>query len=151
MIPEDVVWRCVQSVPPAPTVFSRDGEPALRLEGWNVHFDPGSAAIKILDSQTLEARAATSADLVNLVRLADALPNLAAESTALVVSDVPREIADRYRLFLVLLNSSKPVVTGTFTVEGFAVMKEMLAATAGSARRLAKSRARSSTLAPRRR
>jgi trimethylamine--corrinoid protein Co-methyltransferase len=136
MIPEDLVWRCVRSAPSAVSVFSRDGEPALRLEGWNVHFDPGSAAIKILDSQTLEARAASSADLVELVRLADALPNMAAQSTALVVSDVPREIADRYRLFLVLLNSPKPVITGTFTVEGFAVMKEMLAVVAGSAQAL---------------
>ncbi len=135
-IPEDLVWRSVRSVPKAPAISSRDGEPALRLEEWNVYFDPGSAAIKILDSQTLEARAATSADLIDLVRLADALPNLAAQSTALVVSDVPREIADRYRLFLVLLNSSKPVVTGTFTVEGFAVMKEMLAAVAGNPQKL---------------
>jgi len=132
IIPDDLVWRCVRSAPSAISIFSRDGEPALRLEERNVHFDPGSSAIKILDSQTLEARAAGSADLVNLVRLADALPNLAAQSTALVVSDVPRETADRYRLFLVLMNSSKPVVTGTFTVEGFAVMKEMLAAVAGS-------------------
>jgi trimethylamine--corrinoid protein Co-methyltransferase len=136
MIPEDLVWRSVQSVPNAPVVFSRDGEPALRLEGWNVHFDPGSAAIKILDAQTGHARPATSADLIDLVRLADALPHLAAQSTALVVSDVPREIADRYRLFLVLLNSPKPVVTGTFTVEGFAVMRDMLAVVAGGARAL---------------
>lgn len=136
MIPEDLVWRCVNSAPSAVAVFSRDGEPALRLEGWNVHFDPGSAAIKILDGETLEARAAKSADLVELVRLADALPSMAAQSTALVVSDVPVEIADRYRLFLVLLNSAKPVVTGTFTVEGFAVMKEMLVAAAGSSQAL---------------
>jgi trimethylamine---corrinoid protein Co-methyltransferase len=136
MIPEDLVWRCVRSAPSAVSVFSRDGQPALALEGWNVHFDPGSAAIKILDSQTLEARAATSKDLVDLVRLTDALPNLAAQSTALVVSDVPREIADRYRLFLVLLNSSKPVVTGTFAVESFAVMKEMLTVVAGGAQAL---------------
>lgn len=136
-IPEDLIWDCVRTAPSAFSVFSRDGKPAMRLEGWNVHFDPGSAAIKILDSQTLQARDATSADLVNLVRLADALPNLAAQSTALVVSDVPREIADRYRLFLVLLNSSKPVITGTFAVEGFEVMKDMLAAVTGSTQALA--------------
>jgi trimethylamine--corrinoid protein Co-methyltransferase len=136
MIPEDLVWRCVRGAPSAVSVFSRDGEPSVRLEGWNVHFDPGSAAIKILDSKTQQARPAVSADLIDLVRLADALPNLAMQSTALVLSDVPAEIADRYRLFLVLLNSSKPVVTGTFTVEGFAVMKEMLAAVAGDPQRL---------------
>jgi len=130
-MPEDLVWRCVRSAPSAVTVFSRDGYPALQLEGRNVHFDPGSAAIKILDPHTQQARPAVSADLIDLARLVDALPNLAAQSTALVASDVPHEIADRYRLLLVLLNSPKPVVTGTFTVEGFAVMKEMLAAVAG--------------------
>jgi trimethylamine--corrinoid protein Co-methyltransferase len=45
---------------------------------------------------------------------------------------VPEQIADRYRLFIALLSSKKPVVTGTFAVEGFAVMKEMLSAVAGS-------------------
>lgn len=135
-IPEDLAWRCVRSAPSPICVFSRDGQPALRLEGWNVHFDPGSAAIKILDSETRQARAAVSADLIALVRLADALPNLAAQSTALVLSDVPGAIADRYRLFLVLLHSSKPVVTGTFTVEGFAVMRRMLAAVAGGEKAL---------------
>jgi len=131
-IPEDLAWRSVQSAPSAIAVFSRDGQPALRLEGWNVHFDPGSAAIKILDARTRQARAAVTSDLVDLVRLTDALSNLAAQSTALVLADVPKEIADRYRLFLVLLNSPKPVVTGTFTVEGFAVMRQMLSAVAGS-------------------
>ncbi len=136
-IPENLVWDCLKTAPSSITVYNRDGEPTLRLQGWNVYFDPGSAAIKILDSQTQQARQATTTDLVNLVRLADALPHLAAQSTALVVSDVPREIADRYRLFLVLLNSSKPVITGTFTLEAFEVMKEMLAAVMGGASRLA--------------
>jgi len=72
-----------------------------------------------------------TSDLIRFARLADALPNLGAQSTALVPSDVPEAIADRYRLFLVLLNSSKPIVTGTFSLDGFAPMKEMLTAVAG--------------------
>ncbi len=135
-IPEDLVWRCVRSAPSALEVFSRDGEPALQLQGLNVYFDPGSAAVRILDGQTGQARLPVTADLVAFARLADALPHLAAQSTALVPSDVPESIADRYRLFLVLLHSSKPVVTGTFTVEGFAVMQEMLACVAGDQQRM---------------
>ena len=131
-IPEDLVWGCVRSAPSAVGLFSRHGEPAMQLEGWNVHFNPGSAAIRILDWQTGRVRAPVTSDLVRFARLADALPNIDAQSTALVPCDVPEPVADRYRLLLVLLNSAKPIVTGTFTTEGFGVMKEMLVAAVGS-------------------
>ncbi len=131
-LPEELVWRCVRSAPRGVDIFDRDGRPALRLAGLEVHFDPGSAALKILDPQSGDARAPITADLVAFARLTDALPHFAAQSTGIVPSDVPREIADRYRLYLALQHSRKPIVTGTFTVEGFAVMKNMLAAVAGS-------------------
>ena len=135
-LPDELVWRSVRSAPSAVSIFSRDGQPALRLQELNVHFNPGSAAIRILDADTGQARAPVTSDVVALARLADALPHLDAQSTALVPADVPETIADRYRLLLVLLNSSKPVVTGTFTREGLAVMREMLVAVAGSERAL---------------
>ncbi len=135
-LPEDLVWRCVRSAPSAVQVFDRTGEECLWLEGLNVHFDPGSAALKVLDRRTREARLARTEDLTLFSRLTDALPHLAAQSTAIVPSDVPEAVADRYRLFLALLNSRKPIVTGTFTVEGFAVMREMLCAVAGDGDRL---------------
>jgi trimethylamine--corrinoid protein Co-methyltransferase len=130
-LPEDLIWRSVRSAPAAVTVWSPNGESSIRLEGLNVHFNPGSAAIKILDCENGRTRAPVTSDVIRFARLADALANLAAQSTALVPSDVPEAVADRYRLFLVLLNSSKPVVTGTFTLDGFVPMRAMLAAVAG--------------------
>ncbi len=50
------------------------------------------------------------------------LPAYAAQSTAVVCGDVPAEIGDLYRLFLVLLGSAKPVVTGAFSPLGTAAM-----------------------------
>ncbi len=135
-LPEDLVWRCVRSAPAKVQVFNRDGEECIRLGGLNIQFDPGSAALKVLDRRSGEARLARTEDLALFARLTDALPHLAAQSTAIVPSDVPEAIADRYRLFLALLNSRKPIVTGTFTVEGFAVMREMLSAVAGDGDRL---------------
>jgi trimethylamine--corrinoid protein Co-methyltransferase len=135
-IPEELVWRCVRSAPSALNLFSRRGEVALRLEGLNVHFAPGSTAIQVLDAETGRARSPVTSDVVSFARLADALGHIHAQSTALVPFDVPEAIADRYRLFLVLLNSAKPIVTGTFTGDGFSVMKEMLVAVAGSEARL---------------
>jgi len=136
LLPEDLVWRCVRSAPSPIQIFDRQGQASMLLEGLNVHFDPGSAALKILDHRTGEARAPRTEDLVAFARLTDALPHYAAQSTGIVPADVPEQIADRYRLFIALLSSKKPVVTGTFTVEGFAVMREMLCAVAGDAAKL---------------
>jgi trimethylamine--corrinoid protein Co-methyltransferase len=130
-LPEELVWDCVRSAPSAITLFDRHGTPALQLEGWNVYFNPGSAALWILDSETGTIRPPATADLVQFARLTDALEHLEAQSTALIPADVPRAIADRYRLYLALLHSRKPIVTGTFTVEGFAVMRDLLSAVAG--------------------
>jgi len=126
-LPEDLVWRCVRSAPSAITLFDREGRASLRLEGWNVHFNPGSTALKILDLETGVVRAPDTADLARFARLTDALEHLDAQSTALVPADVPHAIADRYRLYVALLHSAKPIVTGTFTVDGFAVMRDLLA------------------------
>lgn len=96
-----------------------------------VHFDPGSAAVHIFDVKLGKRREITTRDAIDFARLVDGLPNYAAQSTAIAPSEVPKEVADRYRLYLVLKNSRKPVVTGTFLKDGFAPMREMLAAVRG--------------------
>jgi len=104
----------------------------LDLQGDNVYFDPVSAAIHLLDSQTLKIRKPTTEDLIKFVHLVDFLKHIKTQSTALICSDVPDEIKDRYRLYFVLKGSPKPVVTGAFTVDGLSVMREMLIIIGGS-------------------
>lgn len=131
-IPEPLVRRALTTVPSRSLVHDREGAPALDLGEDRVHFDPGSAAIHILDPQKGRREAVTS-DLVRLTRLVDGLPNFAAQSTALTSADVPPEVADRYRLYLALRFGRKPIVTGTFRKDGFAPMREMLEAVRGGA------------------
>ena len=83
--------------------------------GNTVQFDPGSSAVHILDPETLEHRSPQSADLVRLIKVAELLPAYDAQSTAVICDDVPKEIGDLYRLYLVLMYSIKPVVTGAFS------------------------------------
>ena len=137
-IPERLVRGAIDSAPSRVVVFDRDGEIALDLGESRVHFDPGSAAINILDPSTHRRRPALTADIVNLVRLVDGLPNYAAQSTALVSSDVPADAGDRYRLYLALRHGRKPVITGTFRTDAFAPMHAMLAAVRGGAEALAR-------------
>jgi trimethylamine--corrinoid protein Co-methyltransferase len=105
--------------------------------GDAVHFDPGSSGVHVLDPDTGEHRPARSDDLVRLIKVAEMLPQLDAQSTAVVCEDVPQEIGDIYRLYLVLLFSGKPVVTGAFSSGTTERMFEMLALVAGSREALA--------------
>jgi trimethylamine--corrinoid protein Co-methyltransferase len=76
-------------------------------------------------------------DLVHLAWVTEACRNIAGQSTGLVPADVPDEMGDRWRLYVALLNSRKPVITGTFRKDAFAVMKAMLAAARGGEKALA--------------
>jgi trimethylamine--corrinoid protein Co-methyltransferase len=127
LIPGRLVRESVARAPSEVRLCDREGTPALTLAQDQVHFDPGSAAIHILDAESGARREANTQDVIDLVRLVDGLPNYAAQSTALLPADIPKEIGDRYRLFLALRHGIKPVVTGTFVMDGFAPMREMLA------------------------
>ena len=136
-IPADLAWRAADAAPRSFYLYDFEGQPAVHYGGDDVHFDPGSGALKFLDHGTTDSRAPLTSDFVRYIKLAESLPALDAVSTALVCSDVPRQVADLYRLFLVLLYARKPVVTGAFAVETWHVMKDLLAAVAGSEKALA--------------
>lgn len=137
LISEELVRRALVTAPRRVVLYDRAGEIAVDAGGTKVHFDPGSAAVNVLDPHSRKRRPATTADVIDLVRLVDRLPHYTAQSTALVPGDVPAEIGDRYRLFLALKHGRKPVITGTFRKDGFAPMKAMLAAVRGGERELA--------------
>jgi len=86
----------------------------------------------VLDPDLLEARPAETRDLVRLIQVTEILPQLAAQSTAVVCNDAPSAIGDLYRLLVVLQHSHKPVVTGSFSAEGLQGMIDLLAADSGS-------------------
>jgi trimethylamine--corrinoid protein Co-methyltransferase len=122
--PQDLVKKCVKSAPSEVKLYSRDGKQNLLLKEDNVYFNPGSAAINILEEGIM--RNPLSEDLVKFVRVADYLNYVHSQSTALVITDVPARFADRYRLYIVLKNSTKPIITGAFTKDGVHAMKKML-------------------------
>jgi len=136
--PEELVEGCLASCPRKIDVFDRNGSLALELTEDNTYFVPGSAALKIYDPVARSSRSPVMDDLFKLGRLVDFLPNIPVQSTAVVPSDVPEAMADRIRLYVALSTCRKPVVTGTFVKESFAVMREMLLAVRGSEEELRK-------------
>jgi trimethylamine--corrinoid protein Co-methyltransferase len=126
-IPEDVARKALETVPQSFDLYNQDGEPVVHYGEDSVHFDPGSSGVNVLDSETLQHRPATTHDLIKVIKIAESLWQYDAQSTALVCSEIPKEIGDLYRLYLVLLFSKKPVVTGAFTAKNTNLMIDMLA------------------------
>jgi trimethylamine--corrinoid protein Co-methyltransferase len=136
-ITEQIVWSALQTTPGEFYLYNIEGQPSVHYGGDDVHFDPGSAAVTILDYKTGQQRPPVTADFVRFVKLVETLPAYDAQSTAMVCRDVPGEIGDLYRLYLALLYMRKPVITGAFGKETWGVMWELLAAVAGGAVELA--------------
>jgi len=136
-LPASLVEGALATVPASFDLFDRSGAPAVRYGAGVVQFDPGSSGINVLDPATGDHRPSTADDLVRLVRVTEMLPAYAAQSTAIVCTDVPAEVGDLYRLFLVLLGSAKPIVTGAFSPLGTAAMIDLLALDAGGREALA--------------
>ena len=86
-IPEPLVRNCLASAPRDFYLYNRQGEQAVHYGGDDVHFDPGSCCVQMLDPETLEARPSETRDLVRLVQVTEMLPQFAAQSTAVVCSD----------------------------------------------------------------
>lgn len=125
-IPPDLVEKCLKTVPNEIKLYDREGKEHITLGGDNVYFDPGSAAILYFDETTGEIRSAMKKDFIRFAKVVEHLKYIEAQSTALIYQDVPKDAQDWHRLFIALANCYKPVVTGTFRKESFAIMKELL-------------------------
>lgn len=77
-IPEPLARRALASAPHEFFLYDRAGHPAVHYGGDDVHFDPGSSCLNILDADTQRPRLAQSGDLVRLVQLTEMLPQYAA-------------------------------------------------------------------------
>ncbi len=125
--PRAIVERALADAPSAVELHDRDGEPYATLAGDRVHFVPASSALRVLDRHTQQQREPGTRDFVEYVKLADGLKNIAYLSTAFIPKDVPQDIADAWRLYLVLAHSKRPVVSGAFTSWGVPRMGEIMA------------------------
>lgn len=136
-IPESVARKALSTVPREFCLYNQAGEPSVYYGGNAVQFDPGSSGVHIFDPQTFEHKSSFTKDLVRVVKVAEMLPQYDAQSTAIVCNEVPKEIGDMYRLYLVLLHSTKPIVTGAFSTTTGQTMYDMLAIYAGGRQALA--------------
>ncbi len=135
-IKSSLIDKALSTAPSVIELYDRNSEQKFSLGRDEIHFNPGSAAVNILDYKSKSRRKAKTEDLVQFVRVTEALENIDFQSTGIISSDVPEAIGDSYRLYISLQYSRKPVVTGTFRVDGFKPMHDMLVAVRGSEKNL---------------
>jgi trimethylamine--corrinoid protein Co-methyltransferase len=137
-IPEATTRKALETAPHEFFLYDLMGNPAVHYYGDKIHFDPGSGGLTILDSMTERPRVPITQDFVKYVKLVETLPQIDAQSTVFVCSDVVPEIGDLYRLYLALNYMNKPIITGAFRKDTWWTMKEMLSVIAGGDEELAK-------------
>ncbi len=126
LFPPEVVDRAIETAPKSFPLYDRDGAAYTRLGGDKVHFVPGSSGLHVLDHRTGETRPSGTRDFIEYVRVADGLKNLGYLATAFSTNDIEPMVSDAWRLYLVLSNSIKPVVSGAFSEHGVVRMAQMM-------------------------
>jgi trimethylamine--corrinoid protein Co-methyltransferase len=135
-IPEKLVRQALETVPAVFYLYDLHGNPKIKYGGDAVHFDPGSSGVHVLDPDTLEHKPSFTPDLIRVVKVAEMLPQIDAQSTAIVCNEMPKTIGDMWRLYVVLMHSEKPIVTGAFSIQTLESMLEMLSILSGGRKAL---------------
>lgn len=136
-LPPEMVVKAIEQTPETVRLYDREGNPAADLAGNQVYFDPGSACIRFMESDGKTVRESRAEDLRKISLVNDAMHNIKLQSTAVVANDVPKVIADSYRLYILLQTSPKAIITGAFSVHGVDDMRDLLAVAVGGYEELA--------------
>jgi trimethylamine--corrinoid protein Co-methyltransferase len=130
-IPPHLVEWALRTVPKNITIFDRDGQRAMSLGGYRSYFGVGSDCAHIYDLDTGEHRRAVLEDVIQGVRLVDALPNLDFVMSMFTPSDVPQGTYERHQMAIMLKESSKPIVYVGTEAASTVYATEMATAVAG--------------------
>lgn len=130
-IPAQLVEDAIQSAPQGISIYRRDGELAMRLEGHNYYYGAHTDAPHVLDPFTNQRRPCQEQDVQRNATLIDALPNISFTTASGLVADRQPEIADRVSLAQCLRNSTKPVLAMPVTLRALVDCQELAAAAVG--------------------
>jgi len=92
--PAGLIKRSLNTVPGRFTLYTRTGEPAIKVEPNRCYFGPGPTCCYFVDPETFQRRLFVKSDAALTARVCDALPNIEYVMSLGSISDVPQEKAD---------------------------------------------------------
>jgi trimethylamine--corrinoid protein Co-methyltransferase len=136
-IPSHLVEEALRTTPKTITIYTRDGEPAMVLNGMTgSHFIGGSDLPTYLDPFTGKGRPCYVEDIAANSRVIDALPNIEGVMTGGCYPTLPGTIGDRISLLQHILNSSKPIACSMVSAQSLREMIELCSIVSGSEEQL---------------
>jgi trimethylamine--corrinoid protein Co-methyltransferase len=140
-IPSSLVEQALRTAPKSITLYTRDGEPAIVLNGMTgSHFGSAPDPRVIMDPYTRKPRTCYVEDIVDRSRVIDALANIEWTYTGAANNTLPTfaglDISDRVTLLQFILNSSKPIVCEITNVEALRDMIDLCSIVAGGEEQL---------------
>lgn len=129
---ERTVRELVAAAPTDVTLCGRAEEHDVPLGRGGAYFSTGGTALHVLDYGSGERRRATLADLVDIVRLTDRLPNVHLMLLPTYPNDLEVDAIDVNRFFAGLCYTQKHVMGGVYTAEGIRDVIAMAERVAGS-------------------
>ncbi len=130
-IPNWLVEDSIRSAPSRITIYNRLGREAMRLEGNESHFGPGTDLIKTWDLETGKLRNSLLKDVANSARISDYLEEIDFIASYALPHDAPTNMMYIESVKAELENSVKPIFFTAAGLEDLSAIHEMAAAVLG--------------------
>ncbi len=135
-IPSHIVEWARRTAPKNVNIYDRNRKQSMMLGGDRTYYGVGSDCMSIYDLETGKHRWALRDDVINGVRLVDALPNLDFIMSMFLPSDVSRADYERHQMQIMLQESTKPIIFVGVEKVSTVMAIDMAAAVAGGLKAL---------------
>jgi trimethylamine--corrinoid protein Co-methyltransferase len=132
-VPAHLVEWSVRAAPSNIKIYHRTGALAMDLGRRRTYFGTGSDTLAVIDPYTGERRQPLFADIADLARVCDALPNIDFVMSMGIASDRPWRSAELHDFYAMISNTVKPTVYTSTTLENSQRIVKMAETVAGGA------------------
>jgi trimethylamine--corrinoid protein Co-methyltransferase len=134
-IPSHLVEWALRTAPSRITLYDRNGQPSMPMGDRISTYGTGSDCLHVLDHRTGERRTAVLQDVIDGIRVSDAMPHVDFIMSMFLPSDEPAA-AEVRQMEVMLKYSAKPICFVTYGWEGTRECVEMAEAAVGGAEEL---------------
>lgn len=117
-IPRAMVEDAVAKAPKKVVLCGREEKHDLYCEGKNVYLGTGGTVLNVIDLETDEKRPSLLKDVRDIAKLCDALENVHFMVLPVYPNDLPPQEVDINRFHSSILNCSKHLMGGIYTLKG---------------------------------
>lgn len=118
LIPQKLVESALATTPNQVTLYNRNGDPAMEVEGHRCFYGPGSDCLHIIDHRDGKRRDPVLQDVIEGTILCDYLTNIDFVMSMVLPKDVNQTTADRYQMEAMLNFTTKPIIYVSYELAG---------------------------------